>query len=115
MDHDGGEKRLMWTKRQSLWSSHMVLVNFAPPVSLIRGRIGTGTDSKGENESSLLDAFLLVQGEASEWQAGKQAGKQAGRQAGKAGRQVGRRTFVRQRFFSALCTRAQSRTSCRAV
>jgi len=62
----------------------------------------------------------LVQGEASEWQAGRQVdrqanGKQASKQAGKAGRQVGRRTFVRQRFFSALCTRAQSRTSCRAV
>lgn len=78
MNHDG-EKKLVRTKRQ-LRSSHMVLVNFAPPVSLIRG-IGTGTDSVGENESSLLDAFLLVQGEASEWQAGRQAGRQIGRQA----------------------------------
>lgn len=38
----------------------MVLVNFAPPVSLIRGMQdrNTGIDSVGENESKSIRCFL---------------------------------------------------------
>jgi len=43
------------------------------------GQKGRRTDSVGENESSLLDAFLLVQERASGRQAASRQAKQAGK------------------------------------